>query len=752
MHRRLALIIGALGLLVAILMVPAGSARAAAVVSASASPTSGLTDGEHVSVVLSGASPGSEWIVVDCGPKALAFDLTPGSPPSQDGCEQRSTWMMPVDAGGVGALQVSVKAKLTTAAGPVDCTQASCFLALENWTGSGLQLISLHFAATACAATGSCVLAPDAWDPSLGVVPSTPGGAALPVETGGIALVSPGHPATVPVTPSASPDISTLTTIPGPYTGSLVSGQALTSGMSGTGLLELAMSAPSTSWGPGSPSSVVADVSITDTTSGVSQPTQQIVMFEGSTPFIYSGFAGSITGGDRYAVRVVAEADARLGGLSQVPAGQRPQIIVDQVALMAATAATPNAMLETYAPVMFGRSTSALHDTPVLVAGSATAGANGTTNLSYEIIWSHEDAGTAFVPILEWAGWGRLTDIESAVNLTVASDGTVTSGSYLWGGVPKTGWPDSDGARQEVDKSLPLSGSGSWYGTHPILRDATGNNDLVSGTSSRFRFQLLAVAGPASGQTRESIENAFPFTYSISAAEIPRWYTNVDTNPLSPETGQASQYALVDLATSSLVPSVHEAVQLEVGGVWYSQDLGWGTTGTLASPGHEQTTVKLPLGWSAGSVQGARVAVVPASNAGAVTVSSLTVSQLGAGNAITPIAVPGVPGVVGETPGSPAAFDLVGASVHAIGTSGHRWTVTGAVTDAFGHGLAGVTMKLVLPAGYETPSCRSCHLVTISSSGSGGFAATITSPTAVATPTVTLRAPDVAVAPVVITG
>jgi len=356
------------------------------------------------------------------------------------------------------------------------------------------------------------------------------------------------------------------------------------------------------------------------------------------------------------------------------------------------------------------------------------------------------------VPILEWAGWGRLTDIESAVNLTVASDGTVTSGSYLWGGVPKTGWPDSDGARQEVDKSLPLSGSGSWYGTHPILRDATGNNDLVSGTSSRFRFQLLAVAGPASGQTRESIENAFPFTYSISAAEIPRWYTNVDTNPLSPETGQASQYALVDLATSSLVPSVHEAVQLEVGGVWYSQDLGWGTTGTLASPGHEQTTVKLPLGWSAGSVQGARVAVVPASNAGAVTVSSLTVSQLGAGNAITPIAVPGVPGVVGETPGSPAAFDLVGASVHAIGTSGHRWTVTGAVTDAFGHGLAGVTMKLVLPAGYETPSCRSCHLVTISSSGSGGFAATITSPTAVATPTVTLRAPDVAVAPVVITG
>ena len=752
MRRRLALSIGVLGLLVAILVAPAGSAQAAGVVSASASPTSGLIDGQHVSVVLSGAAPGSEWIIVDCGPKALTFDLTSGSPPSQDGCEQRSTWMMPVDAGGVGALQVSVKARLTTAAGPVDCTQASCFLALENWTGSGLQLISLHFAPTACAAAGSCALAADAWDPSLGTASSTPGSASVPVETGGIAVVSPGHPVTVPVTPSMSPDISTLTSIPGPYTGSLVSGEALSAGMSGTGVLELAMSAPSTSWGPGPPSSVVADVTITDTTSGVSQPTQQIVVFEGSTPFIYSGFAGSITGGDGYAVRVVAEPDARVGGLSQVPAGQRPQLIVDQMALMAATAATPNAMLESYAPVMFGRSTSALHDTPLLVAGSTTAGANGSTNLSYEIIWSHEDAGTAFVPILEWAGWGRLTDIESAVNLTVASNGTVISGSYLWGGVPKAGWPDSDGARQEVDKALPLSGSGSWYGTHPILRDATGNNDFVSGTTSRFRFQLLAVAGPASGQTRESIENSFPFTYSISAAEIPRWYTNVDTNPLSPETGQASQYALVDLATSSLVPSVHEAVQLEVGGVWYSQDLGWGTTGTLASPGHEQTTVKLPLGWSADSVQGARVAVVPASDASDVTITSLTVSQLGVDNAITPLAVPGVLSVVGETPATPVAFNLAGTSVHAIGTSGHRWKVTGMVTDAFGRGLAGVAMKLVLPAGYESPSCRSCHSLTISSSGSGSLAATITSTIAVATPSVTLRAPDAAFVPVVITG
>ena len=168
--------------------------------------------------------------------------------------------------------------------------------------------------------------------------------------------------------------------------------------------------------------------------------------------------------------------------------------------------------------------------------------------MSYTFIWSHEDSGTGFVPFLEWGTWGRMTDIENAIAFTVAADGSTSGATYLWGGEPATGFPDSQGALQEVDEPF----TGGWDGHHPILRDATGNNDFSVAGATPFRFQLAPVPGPAPGQTRESVMDAHPFTYQVSGQEVARWYGDVSTDPRSPEPGDARQYATIDLDASGV--------------------------------------------------------------------------------------------------------------------------------------------------------------------------------------------------------
>ncbi len=121
------------------------------------------------------------------------------------------------------------------------------------------------------------------------------------------------------------------------------------------------------------------------------------------------------------------------------------------------------------------------------------------------MVWSHEDAGTGFVPFLELGSWGRLTDIENAISFTVAPDGSVSDASYLWGGVPP-GYPDTQGAASETDVAF----AGSYWGHHAILRDATGNNDFSDQGTTGFRFQQAPVAPPGPGQPRETVDGRQP--------------------------------------------------------------------------------------------------------------------------------------------------------------------------------------------------------------------------------------------------
>lgn len=654
----------------------------------SVSPDRALLDGQQVEVRVSGGSYGTTYEIVECGPKALLL-LTERSANLEDGCDSRHAAVVTVGAGGQAAASMHLPAVLTTALGAADCRGSTCFLALDalhSTGGASILVAQLHFASNACAAPGSCATPADAWDPSLGappaVRPAAPGPATKapgpvqaptvvalqPVPAGDLtapgAVTGPFDGQALTPAPTAPAPTAPAPTAPGPAAGtgsstSTSTGTSIAPGTSttltgtatttvpttaasttvpgtvqGEGLLRLALAAPGTSWGPGVPSSTVVDATLTDLTTHQVGAAQQFVLFYGASPFVYAGFAGPVRTSDRYEVTISVERGAAQGGLSQPGPGQQPRVKVLASALEVVSPANPQYLAYAYAPVMYGRSTSALHDVPLLTYAGVTPAAQGAHVLSYVIVWSHEDAGTGILPFVEWGRWGRMTDIENAISFTVSSAGAVSKATYLWGGETSRSFPDSQTSLREVDEPF----TGTWSGHHPVLRDATGNNDFSDQGTTRFRFQMAPVAAPGPGQARDAVMDANPFTYQVMADEVARWYADLSTTAATAGPGQAEQYAIVDLNTGGKgVSSVAVDLHLKGRAQWFRSDLGWGFP--LVGSGHVRTVVKLPVGWAGSQVDGVEVAVEPPSAARTVTVRSLEVEQF-TGSAVVRVPVP----------------------------------------------------------------------------------------------------------------
>ncbi len=660
------------------------SLKLAGLTTLTVTPHTGLADGEQVTVRVTNGSYGTIYAVADCDPTALSLLLEPGAS-VQDACDSRHNSVMAVDSAGVASTSLRLPAVLTTALGGTNCLKVKCFVAVEalHSTGGLPTLVQgLTFTAKACAAPSSCTTPADAWDPSLGPspgrAPASIGATSSPPAAAGVEGI-PGRPLTISLQPTVAGNLTTPGSVTGPFTGQLapppspattaappgtsvpttapvttaipttsvtstgtqtgtVTTPSVTSGpppsLGGEGLLRLALEAPGTSWGPGSPSSTVVDATLTDLTTHQAGPRQQFVLFWGAAPFVYAAFVGPVLTSQSYSLTVSVEPPAARGGLSRPAPGLTPEVELLAGQLEVVAPDNPQYLAYTYAPVMYGRSTSALHDVPLLAYANVSAAADGGSVLTYVIVWSHEDAGTGFLPFLEWGTWGRMTDIEDAISFTVKANGAVSGAKYLWGGEPPSAFPDSQTALREVDEPF----AGTWWGHHPVLRDATGNNDFSDQGTTGFRFQLAPVAAPAAGQARDAVMDANPFTYVVMGDEVARWYADTSTSPTSPEPGQAQQYAIVDLNTSGKgVSSV--AVDLQLSGYpgWFRSDLGWGYP--LVSTGHVRTVVKLPLGWAASTVTGVQVAVEPASAAAGVKVRSLRIERF-TGAAIEPVMVP----------------------------------------------------------------------------------------------------------------
>lgn len=365
----------------------------------------------------------------------------------------------------------------------------------------------------------------------------------------------------------------------------------------GEGVLRLTASAPGTSWASATDTSVVVDVRVDDL------PAQQVVLFGGGRQWDYVAYTGPL-GTGRHCVTVTVRPD-----LSQTTS--TPRVLVSAVTLGVVPPSDPQYLALSHAPVLYGRSTSAQSDTPLLTYGQATPAADGHTDLAYVVTWTHEDVGTALVPADEWGRYGRMTDIETILYEHVTADGRVLSASYLSCGC------EAAPAYPDLAPELPPQGEttqpfpGTYYAGHAVLRDATGNNDISPTGTTAFRFQQALVPAPAAGQSREVAMDAHPWTYELSNDELARQDVR-STDPRSLLPGDYRQYLVVDLdATTTGTAGVGIEVQLRGDPTWYSSDYEQATGGVPSTypfydGGHRRTVVKLPTGWRSSGVAALR--------------------------------------------------------------------------------------------------------------------------------------------------
>ena len=188
---------------------------------------------------------------------------------------------------------------------------------------------------------------------------------------------------------------------------------------SGEGIVSLLMSAPGSDWSSDTNTSTVVEVQVDG------GPPQEIVLFGGAEPFRYEGFLGTVTGLD-HCVTLTVRPD--LSHDTTVT----PQVLVYSVSVALVPRDAPAYMVESHAPVLYGRSTSAVGDSPLITYGQQSTDPDGTDiDLSYTVIWTHEDVGDGVVAAYEWGLWGRMTDIETVLNEKVDPNGRILSASYL---------------------------------------------------------------------------------------------------------------------------------------------------------------------------------------------------------------------------------------------------------------------------------------------------------------------------------
>jgi hypothetical protein len=590
-------------------------------------PAGRLQSGQKVTVTVTGAVPGSTLLAVECSPAALQI--------SEDGCENHRDAVFFADGAGNASTTLVITSKISTAAGTDSCVTAACLLGVVRFTSPTndeiVGVAALSFSSAACHGGTDCEDAP----PVPSMVASARGRIA---PVGGATLITPSAPYTAKVIATAATSLRSPSAITGPYRPTAGSGLASVAakpsargaGGRGEGLVQLSMDGPGTSWASDTDKAVVASVRV-DRGSW-----QEIVLFAGSSPFTYAGFTGRLTvGKHRLSVRVDS-------GLSTT-GHHVPAVALYRLRLQVVASDNPTYLLEKYAPVVYGRANSASSDTQLLTYGTTSPLDNGSTALSYETVWSHEDAGTSFVPFLEWGEWGRMTDITGTVSLDVSATGAISHAMYNWCGCQPPFPPNRD-SLQEV--SVPFDGR-YFEGTHMIVRNASGNDYQSQVGSTDFRFQQPAVSGPAPGQPREAVMDLHPWTYQIMSDEIRYWYLDRSTDSTSAQPGAAREYAIISLDTSSTQAST-VAVNLRLSGsaTWYRSDMGSGAP--LYTGGLGRTVVKLPAGWEDHRISGVQLAVYPASASSSLRVHSFRILGLTSGFQAVRITTPAPEVVPGE--------------------------------------------------------------------------------------------------------
>lgn len=161
-----------------------------------------------------------------------------------------------------------------------------------------------------------------------------------------------------------------------------------------------------------------------------------------------------------------------------------------------------------YAPILYGRHLghpveSRYTDTPLVMFYTMETDEKGTI-LEYQILYSHEDAGTP-APML-MAKWGRLTDIEWTLRVELNPQGEMVKATY-------------QGLHHVTTEYRGVYELGG----HPVLQSASAHGMVTDVPTSGYRLLLTpAYRWNPAAEPRERVMDAYPFTYQMMAWEFDR--------------------------------------------------------------------------------------------------------------------------------------------------------------------------------------------------------------------------------------
>ncbi|HEX8686917.1 MAG TPA: hypothetical protein VF654_10450 [Pyrinomonadaceae bacterium] len=252
-----------------------------------------------------------------------------------------------------------------------------------------------------------------------------------------------------------------------------------------------------------------------------------------------------------------------------------------------------------HSPVIYARPNTIDHftDIPVLMYYEILRGAAGDTLYRYTVVFTNEDGGTQTAAL--FARWGRGTDIEWVYELR-AREGRVVEETF-------------QGVRHET-KHFKGQRTG---GEHPLLADASDNNNFSDLACSAVRFAPLPLRARLEAATRESMMDAFPQTYRVMTEELQREGRISETPSDINTVADPREYLYVEAASEQDGAAVAFDVRVEGRSETFASDMGEPRLRVERS-GYFRTAVRLPKNTPPGAVESvtARCHPHPASASG----------------------------------------------------------------------------------------------------------------------------------------
>jgi hypothetical protein len=323
-------------------------------------------------------------------------------------------------------------------------------------------------------------------------------------------------------------------------------------------LLDLTASAPGTSWRERGAEAAVVTIYIDG------QYHQNVILFAGARELNYQLMLGRVGPGE-HNLRVDFNRKQSATKAMGVKIGDAKVTTIDRN--------HPEFQAVARAPIIYARpdTVGKFSDIPLL-AYYESERAGASDRITYTVIFSNEDGGTQTTALM--ARWGRTTDIEWVCETRIGAEGEA-----------KTIFQGANHQNTQF--------AGKLEADHPLMFDATVNNNFSEHGQSEMRFAPRPLPFDARTASREEMMDRHPWTYQVMADEMIREGKITEERKPGQAINDLRNYVYFDIRSNQTGAALSVAVKLKGDPVWRASD--WGIANyRIDRSGNFRTTALLP--------------------------------------------------------------------------------------------------------------------------------------------------------------